>query len=89
MIILIVILLGLYFCVYRTSRPGAVLATARRRAIILSCTLTIFFYGFSYYKSNRPPKVNYYSTGWFWLIQDLNILYASIGSTNRIPEPGK
>lgn len=82
------ILAAIYFVGYRASRPNSVVPT-RKRMMIYSVVVTLCVFFYAYRQSSKPPFVNYYATGWLFMIQDLNARYASKDNPNRIPDPGK
>ena len=82
------ILATIYFVAYRASRPNSV-APTRKRMLVYSMVLTFSVFAFAYRQSSKPPFVNYYATSWLFMIQDLNVRYASKDNPNRIPDPGK
>ena len=84
---IVYILLIVYVLVYFASRPKTTVVMATRRILIYASTLSIIMLGQTYYMVKRPPKVNYYETGWFGFIQYLNNRFATNGNPNRIPVP--
>lgn len=89
MIALVFLLLTVYSVVYIASRPNTTVLPSTWRILAFSCVLAVAMFVHAFYQSDKPPVVNYYKTGWLWLIEHLNQHYASVGNPNRIPDPGK
>ena len=89
MIVIVLILIAVYVVVFTELRGSSSTKHPSLRLYLISILLSIGVYGYARYQSTRPPNVDYYGTGWTYLIRDLNALYSSTGNPYKIPEPGK
>lgn len=87
MIAILFVLAGIYYVVYTESRPKPERAHPVKRMFFVAFMIVVCMYGYSHYKANRPPIVDYYRIGWYFQIQDLNAYFARMGSRNQIPLP--
>jgi hypothetical protein len=87
MIAILFVLVAIYYVVYLESRPKPEKPHPLKRMFVIASMVVVCLYGYSHYKANRPPIVDYYRVGWFFQIQDLNTYFARLGSANRIPIP--
>jgi hypothetical protein len=87
MIAILFVLLGLYYVVYKESRPQPERPRPVKRMLTVALVVTMAMYGYSHYSANRPPLIDYYRVGWFFQIQDINAYLSRLGSPNRIPIP--
>ncbi|MBI5472059.1 MAG: hypothetical protein HY961_06905 [Ignavibacteriae bacterium] len=84
---IVFILLIVYVLGYIVSRPKSIVIVTKRRILVFASVLSIIMLSQTYYQVQRPPKVNYYETGWFGFIKYLNARFATNGNPNRIPLP--
>jgi hypothetical protein len=87
-IYILLIVLGLFVVAFFSSRPAAEVLP-RKRIMLVSLLLAACLFSRAYYDSTRPPFINYWSTGWTYLIRHLNQQYQSVGNPNRIQMPGE
>ncbi len=87
MIAILFVLAGIYYVAYVESRPKPERAHPLKRMFFVACMVAVCMYGYSHYKANRPPIVDYYRIGWYYQIRDLNAYFMQMGSRNQIPLP--
>lgn len=87
MIAILFVLLGIYYIVYKESRPTPEQPRPLRRMLMVALIVTMTMYGYSHYSANRPPVIDYYRVGWFFQIQDINAQLSRLGSPYRMPIP--
>ena len=87
MIFIVYILFILYAVVFFSSRPKRTALPSKGRIVLYAAALSLLMLGQSYYLVTKPPKVNYYETGWIGLIRYLNVRFAAKGITNQISSP--
>lgn len=88
MIVVVMILCGVYYIVYRESQPAVPGKTPRFLTLMASGILAVSVFVYAYIKSNDPPFINYWKIGWSGYMQALNIELEKKGSKNRMHIPG-
>jgi hypothetical protein len=83
--VLLTLLLGMFLCVYLGGRSIDI-ATHRFRIFLISALMScIVFVQIMFF--TKPPVIDYWSTGWFWTIKNINEQFRQRGVPLFVPLP--